>query len=151
MALAGCGLVPSGQGNPSEPVLVRGRVLDAAGGPVNGATLELDVRDYGAAIDIGDVVPTVFHQSFTANADGTFELHLAPTSALLAFGKQEGGFINFDLVAHWGTTVAPWAFTRHLDGLGWAGDPELLELRPIGVPVDGPGGPGVPAPLPAGT
>ena len=149
--VVGCGFLPAGQGNPAEPVLVTGRVVDASGRPVAGARLELNVNDYGAAIDVGDVVAVVFQQSFSANADGTFKLHLAPTPALLAFGAKEGGFVNFNLYALSGTTIAPWGFTRHLDGQAWAGEPEFFELRPLGAPGDGAGPPGVPAPEPAAT
>jgi hypothetical protein len=148
LAAIGCGLIPTGQGNPAEPILVTGRVIDADGRPVGGASLELDVRDYAAAVNVGDTVPTVFHRSFSANADGTFALHLAPTPELLAFAAKEGGFVNFNLIALWDGTAAPWAFTRHLDRQRWADDPPLVELRPIGSI---PGPPGVPAPLPAET
>ena len=147
--LTGCGLLPGGQGDPSAPVLITGRVLDADGRPVGNVAIEVDVRDCAAAINVGDVVPTVFHQSFTGGPDGSFTLHLAPTPALLAFAAKEGGFFNFSLIAHWGTVAAPWGFTRDLDGQTWAGDPPLIELRPIGS-LPGPG-PGFPAPLPAET
>ena len=151
LSMVGCGLLPAGQGNAAEPVLVTGRVFDAEGRPFGGARLDLQVNDYDAAIDVGDVVPIVFRQSFSTNPDGTFELHLAPTPALLAFGAKEGGFVNFNLYALLGTDVAPWGFTRHLDGQTWADQPEFVELRPLGAPGGGPGPPGVPAPEPAAT
>ena len=146
--LAGCGLLSAGQGNPAEPVLVTGRVLDAVGRPVGDATLQLQVSDYASA-DVGEAVPTVFHQTFSTKADGTFALHLAPTPARLAFGEREGGFVNFDLIALIGGSAAPWGFPRELAGGAWAGDAPFVELRPIGsMPGDGPG---VPAPEPAAT
>lgn len=146
-AVMGCGFLSGGQGNPADPVLVTGRVLDADGRPVGGAHLELQVNDYAAA-DVGEAVPLVFHQSFSANVDGTFALHLAPTPALLEFGAKEGGFVNFDLIALVGTTAAPWGFPRELASGTWAGEPPFVELRPIGSM---PEPPGVPAPEPVAT
>jgi hypothetical protein len=146
-AVMGCGFLSGGQGNPADPVLVTGRVLDADGRPVGGAQLQLQVNDFGAA-DVGEAVPVVFHQSFSANADGTFALHLAPTPALLELGAKEGGFVNFDLTALVGTTAAPWGFPRELSSGTWAGEPPFVELWPIGSM---PEPPGVPAPEPAAT
>ena len=145
---AGCGLLTAGEGNPADPVLVTGRVLDADGRPVGGARLELQVSDYASA-DVGETVQTLFHQTFSARADGTFAIHLAPTPALLAFGEREGGFVNFDLTAIIGSSVAPWGFPRALQGGAWADEPPFVELRPIGSMPGG--GPGVPAPEPAAT
>jgi hypothetical protein len=146
LAASACGFLPGSQGNPSEPVLVTGRVLDVDGRPVGGAQLELQVGDYAAA-DVGEAVPVVFHRSFSTNTDGTFALHLAPTPELLAFAEKEGGFVNFDLIALFGTTAAPWAFPRELVAGAWAGQPPFVELRPIGSMPE----PGVPAPEPAAT
>ena len=146
--VVGCGLLPAGQGNPAEPVLVTGRVLDAEGRPFGGARLDHQVNDYRAAINAGDVVPVVFHQTFSTNPDGTFELHLAPTQELLAFGSKEGGSVNFNLYALLGTGVAPWAFPRELVNGTWGGEPPFVELRPIGSMLEPPG---VPAPEPAAT
>ena len=150
LAAAGCGLIPMGQGDPSAPVVVSGRVFDADAKPVGGATIQLVVNDYGAAVNVGDTVPTVYQQSFSAGPDGTFSLHLAPTPELLAFAAKEGGFVNFDLNASIGTTAARWGFPRELSGGAWMGDVPFVELRPIGSGVPGQD-PGVPAPEPAAT
>ena len=82
VAVAGCGGgLPGAQGDAAAPVLVSGRVVDAAGAPVGGAPIQLVVNDYGANIPVGGVVPNVFQASFTANVDGSFAIHLAPPRA----------------------------------------------------------------------
>ena len=149
LSIAGCGLIGDRQGNPAEPVLVAGRVLDAEGRPVANAAIQLSVSDY-SGVNEGDAVPTIFHRSFSTGPDGTFAIHLAPTPELLAFAAEEGGFVNFDVVALIGTTPALWGFPRELVGATWAGDPPLVELSPRGAVVPGQE-PGVPAPEPAAT
>ena len=148
LGVSACALVPFGQGNPGDPVVVTGRVLDDAGNPAGGVQIDLQVNDYGAEVEVGDAVPIVFRQSFTSSPDGSFALHLAPTPALLAFGAKEGGFVNFTLYAFSGKNVATWGFTRHLEGNSWTEEPEFVELRPLGA---APGVPGVPAPEPTAT
>jgi hypothetical protein len=151
LVLGGCAAVPSSQGDPEAPVLVSGRTVDGSGAPIGGARLELQVFD-DADVDVGEVVPVVFHQSFTAGADGTFVLHLGPTPELRAFGAQNGGFVNFQLVAlapERGLTF-PFAFPRELGPTGWADAPPTVTISPNGI--DQPGvDPGVVAPLPAET
>jgi hypothetical protein len=149
--LAGCSLVPGNQGDPSAPVLVTGRILDAAGAPVGNAFLELQVFD-DANVEIGQTVPIVFHQSFTANADGTFTLHLAPTAELRAFGTKNGGFVNFQLfgAAPNHAPIFPFAFSRDLGPAGWADAAPIVTISPNGIDQQGED-PGVPAPLPAET
>ena len=134
VAVTGCGGgLPGAQGDAAAPVLVSGRVVDAAGAPVGGAPIQLVVNDYGANIPVGGVVPNVFQASFTANVDGSFAIHLAPTPELLAFAQEEGGFVNFNLYsARPGQAPAVWAFPRELIGGTWAGDIPAVELHPIG-------------------
>jgi hypothetical protein len=135
VGLMACTLNLVGQGDPAAPVLITGKVLDAAGIPVGGATLQLVVNDYGAAQNVGDRVPQVFQASFTANADGTFAIHLAPTPELVAFGAKEGGYVNFNLIAIGpnSTLIMPWSFPRQLAGGGgaWADAAPTVELRPL--------------------
>jgi hypothetical protein len=146
LAVLGCGVIPLGQGNPAEPILVSGRVLDSQGRAVGGARIDVQVNDYGAAINVGDGVPIVYVQSFKANPDGTFEIHLAPTPALVAFADRQGGAVTFNLYAYVGSSVAPSAFTRFVKGDAWVDEPVLsIDLRPI------PGRPGIPTPMPGAT
>ena len=144
-AAVGCGLIPAAQGNPADPVLVSGRVLDAQGRPVAGSRIDVQVYDYSAALNVGDRVPVVFAQSFQASPDGSFEIHLAPTAVLLAYAQDQGGVINFDIHAFVGTDIAPSAFSRFVTGGTWADPPLSIDLRPI------PGRAGVPTPIPGAT
>jgi hypothetical protein len=133
VAVAACAGTIGGQGDPAAPVLIAGKVLDAGGNPIGGATLQVVVNDYGAAPNVGDRVPQVFQASFTANVDGTFSIHLAPTPELIAFASKEGGFVNFNLYAVGPNSalITPWAFPRQLENGTWADAVPSVELRPL--------------------
>jgi hypothetical protein len=133
--------VPGSQGDPGAPVLVTGRVLDANGQPAAGAQMLLTVFD-PSNIVVGPRIGTAYSGSFTANGDGSFVLHLAPTAELLAVGAQNGGFVNFQLTGNLGSPqISLWGFSRELKSEGWADDPPTVVLRPAG------GGPNDPHPV----
>ena len=129
---AGCSFVPAAQGDPNAPVLVTGRVLDVHGVPVANATMVLVVNDFGRAVNVGDVVPVVFQQTFVSNPDGSFTIHLAPNAALESFAAKNGGSVNFELMGRIGNLPAVWAFPRELTGQLWSDELPFVELRPIG-------------------
>jgi hypothetical protein len=132
-AVASCGLLSAAQGNPADPILVRGRVLDASGAPVGSAPLQLVVNGDAANVPVGGVVPMVFQASYTANLDGSFAIHLSATQALADLAAGNGGFVNFSLYAPGpGHSLASWAFPRQLTSGSWAGDVPEVDLKPIG-------------------
>jgi hypothetical protein len=129
----GCaGAVPN-QGDPSAPVLVKGSILDAAGKPVGNVTLQLEVFDLTAA-PVGQRVPLAYHAMFGNQLDGTFAIHLTPTPELTAFSQQNGGFVNFHLMAIYpgDQLLIPSGFPREIAGNAWAGEVPTLELKPQG-------------------
>ena len=150
LVVAACAGVAGSQGDPAAPVLVTGRVVDASGNPVSGARLQLSILDYEHS-ELNQPVPVVFSETYSANLDGTFALHLAPTPAIAAKGETNGGFVNFDLVVLASDTsfITAWGFPRELSGPGWAGEIPTVVLAPLGSGPNNP--PGVPAPLPAET
>jgi hypothetical protein len=133
VAVAGCtGGLPGTQGDPGAPVLVRGRVVDAVGAPVAGAVIEVYVRDYENS-EIGVAVPTVYHESFTANLDGSFEIHLGLVPRLRDFTtERQEAFVNFSVIAMISGGVGVWNFPREIENGTWAGEAPDIELRPIG-------------------
>lgn len=127
VVVAGCAGYPGNQGDASGPVLVKGLALSKAGLPYSGATLELVVTDTRPPTE-GEP-PVVFVRWFTSNFDGTFALHVAPTSELDALAAASGGSVTFRLLAVFpgDDTGATMTFHRGLDGSGWTDVvPDLL-------------------------
>jgi hypothetical protein len=149
-ALAGCLPGALNQGNPAEPVLISGRVEAADGRPVGNAQLLVNVFGDSRNAAPGTYVGNVFEQTFAAGPDGTFTLHLAPTPGLRAAGLANGGFVNFQVTAIWGSpeTIGLFAFPRELGGQGWADAAPTIVLRPIGAPVQPQVDPNMPVPQP---
>lgn len=133
LAVAACGALSGGQGDPSAPVLITGRVLDARGIPVGGATLQLEVFDDTNA-QVGVRIATVFEASYTAAIDGTFSIHLAPPPELVAFSTKNNGYVNFQVIAIAPdrSLISPFAFPRQLQAGVWADEIPVVELRSLG-------------------
>ena len=129
---AGCTAYLAEEGDAAAPILVQGRVVDASGGGMSGATLRLQAdADLGDA-GVGEVVPTVELGAFRAGLDGTFVVRLAPTAQLKALADRNGGAVIFTLVAFEGVTV-PFPFSRDLHNGMWAGEVPTVEFTPNGV------------------
>lgn len=144
----GCNAYLVDEGDPSAPILVQGRVVDASGGGMSGARIEVWVGDY-RDVQVGEVVPVVYEGSFSAGLDGTFIVRVAPTPAMIALAGGDGGSVNFNLVV-FANAPAPFAFPRDVRNGTWAGDVPELIFGPEGV-TDLGADPGVPAPAPLGT
>ena len=148
--VAACSYLPGAQGDPNAPVLIRGRVLDADGNGIGGAGLQVMVSDLDN-VQVGQNARVVYQERFSAAADGSFAIHLAPNAELVAAAARNNGFVNFDLIVSAPNRPPwPWAFPRELEAGTWAGEPPSIEAGPDGVTEPG-ADPGVPAPLPAAT
>lgn len=142
--------VPGNQGDPAAPLLIRGKVVDASGKPIGAAALQVEVFDIERS-QVGQPIPLAFHQTYTANMDGTFAIHLSPTPDLAAKAGTNDGYVNFNLVviSPDQSVVYPFGFHRRLVGTAWVDDLPDVVLTPTGPrPASDPG---VPAPLPAAT
>ncbi len=120
LALA-CGVLPATQGDPAAPVLVNGTVVDAEGGRVAGATILVEILD-DANAPVGRE-SVVWRSTYTANLDGTFSIHFAPSSELEAFSMEKySGFVNFHItaIAPDSSRSQPLRVTRELKAGGWA-------------------------------
>ncbi len=148
--LAGCSGYLTEEGDPSAPILVRGRVVDASGGGMSGAGIHLTAFENPGGAAPGVAVPAVYDGEFRAGLDGTFTIRLAPTPALTELAKNNGGFVNFTLVAFRGGAASPFAFPRELVDGTWAGAVPSFVFGPNGVSETGVD-PGLPAPIPAAT
>jgi hypothetical protein len=149
LAIAACGGLPGAQGDPSAPVLVRGRVVDANGSAVAGAAIQLEVFDEAHA-QVGQAIPDVFRQTYTSGLDGTFEIHLLPPADLAAFAKANSDYVNFSAIALTadGAFIGPFGFSRQIVLGSWAGAPQSFVVGPKGIQQPGNL---VPVPLPAQT
>ena len=130
---AGCGLLSLGQGNAADPIVVQGRVLDAIGQPAGPVRLELQVSDFSSIPPTGQPAPLLLHETFAANADGTFAIHLALTPELAEAATAGSGSVSFALLSSWGhdpVTFAFLAFSRDVNGVGWAGPAPTVILQP---------------------
>ena len=149
LLLAGCIGAPP-QGDPGAPVLIRGQVLDATGGPLGGAVLSLTVKDF-ANVEVGDAVAVLFNADFVAGGDGRFEIHLAIDPGLSEVAASNGGFVNFDLTVllpDRSGMVFPFSFPRDVVDGAWAGAVPGVTISPNGF-TEPDGEPAVTVPPPA--
>ena len=150
IGVAGCGFgSASGQGDPAAPLLVRGKVVDAAGVPIGGARLQVEVRDMERS-QVGQPIPLVFQATYTANADGTFAIHLPPTSAIAAKAATNGGYVTFHVtvISPDQAVAFPFGFERRVGASGWLDEAPELRAGPTGIGGSG-AGPLLPVPQPA--
>jgi hypothetical protein len=146
-SLAGCSAYLSEEGDPTAPVLVQGRVVDASGGGMSGAQVRVQVRD-DAQAQVGQTVPVVYEGTFRAGLDGSFVVRLAPTPAMTALAGGDGGSVNFSLYV-FADELRPFIFPRELRNGTWAGAVPEFVFGPDGV-TEADAGSGVSAPLLAG-
>ena len=135
LVTAGCTAYLVEEGDPSAPVLVRGRVVDASGGGMSGARIVVRVAD--PAVPAGDAAP-LYEGTFSAGLDGTFLARVAPTPALTAHAAARGGVVNVTLAVYAG--AEPFAFQRELRDGTWAGEVPAFLFGPDGVTTSSPAG-----------
>jgi hypothetical protein len=135
--LGGCSLVPLGQGDRAAPILITGRVAWADGRAVSDARLNVEARSTGTTFE------KVVLGSFGTDADGTFELHVAPSAELRSLANANGGFVNFILTGLWSgdpMVISSFGFSREINGDAWTGTPPAVVLQPgKALPGDAPG------------
>ncbi len=134
---AGCNAYLVDEGDPSAPILVQGRVVDASGGGMSGARILVQVAD-DRDVRIGEAAPVAYEGTFSAGLDGTFVARVAPTPALTALADATGGVVTVTLVVFAGS--APFAFPRELRNGTWAGDAPTFVFGPDGVSASPPTG-----------
>lgn len=142
----GCNSYLVNEGDPNAPILVQGRVVDASGGGMSGARIEVQVADDRGA-QVGDAVRIVYEGQFSAGLDGTFVVRLAPSPELAAHAVEAGGVVSVTLLVF--ADADPFTFPRELrDGI-WLGDVPSFVFGPDGVTTPS-GEPGVPSVAPSG-
>ena len=131
LATGGCTSYLVDEGDPAAPILVQGRVVDASGGGMSGATVELQA-DAEMDTDAGEATALMELGSFRAGLDGFFVVRLAPSAELTARADKNGGAVLFTLVAFEGPTFA-FPFSRELRNGTWVGEIPTVEFTPNGV------------------
>ncbi len=76
--------------------LARGRVVDGAGDPVQGATVEVFLWP-GGATSVGMPVPTILVGSTTTGPDGTYVVVATDVGTLSDAAATNGGYANLEL------------------------------------------------------
>jgi hypothetical protein len=124
-----CGVVPTTQqGDASAPILVNGRVVDADRAPIPNGVVRLFVTSDAATSEAD-----LFDETYAANADGSFEIRLAPTPALVAFAAGHDGYVHFQLMPVGVPASHPLVFRRKLGSGTWLEDVVTVELQPLQV------------------
>lgn len=141
----GCNSYLVNEGDPSAPILVQGRVVDASGGGMSGARILVSVEH---SVRAGVTKTVGYEATFNAGLDGTFVVRLAPDPALIEQLGPSGGVVKVTLVVF--ADAAPFAFSRELRDGTWAGPVPEFVFGPDGVTTSG-GEPAVPAAAPART
>jgi hypothetical protein len=138
----GCNSYLVDEGDPNAPVLVQGRVVDASGGGMSGARIQVSIEySVSPAETIG------YEATFRAGLDGTFVVRLAPDPELIEHVGPSGGVVSFKLVVF--ADAAPFTFQRELRNGTWAGAVPEFVFGPDGVTTPG-GEDGMPTLAPAG-
>ena len=127
---SGCNAYLVDEGDPSAPILVQGRVVDASGGGMSGARILVRMTD-DRNRPAGEAAPIVYEGTFSAGLDGTFVARVAPTPALTALAGANGGVVNVTLAVFAG--AAPFAFPRELRDGTWGGSVPAFVFGPEGV------------------
>ncbi len=144
LVVTGCNGYLVDEGDPGAPVLVQGRVVDASGGGMSGASIVVQVEH-----DVDNGVTTLGSEArFRAGLDGTFVVRLAPFPEQIEKVGPSGGVVNVTLVVF--ADAAPFTFPRELRNGTWVGAVPEFIFGPEGV-IEPSGNPGSSTPAPTGT
>ena len=135
LAVAGCSAYLAEEGDPSAPILVQGRVVDASGGGMSGARVLVSVEH---SVTAGGTETIGYETTFSAGLDGTFVVRLAPDPELIERVGPSGGIVNVKLVVFAG--AAPFEFQRELRNGTWVGAVPVFVFGPDGVTASSPPG-----------
>ena len=140
LVATGCNAYLVDEGDPSAPILVQGRVVDASGGGMSGARILVQVA-HERRTSAAAVTQTIgYEATFSAGLDGTFVVRLAPAPDLIENVGPSGGVVKVTLVVF--ADAAPFTFSRELRNGTWAGAVPVFVFGPDGVSA---------SPAPAGT
>jgi hypothetical protein len=89
--------------------LASGRVVDRAGRPVEGATVEVFLWP-DEPIPVGGAVPTVLVGSTTSGPDGRYVVTATDPASLVAAAAADGGYVNLELRVRKDRLLFEWFF-----------------------------------------
>ena len=144
LVTTGCNAYLAEEGDPSAPVLVQGRVVDASGGGMSGARILVSVEH---SVRAGVLETVGMEATFSAGLDGTFVVRFSPAPEMIENVGPSGGVVKVTLVVF--ADAAPFTFQRELRNGTWAGPVPEFVFGPDGVTTPG-GEDGLPSLAPAG-
>jgi hypothetical protein len=143
LLLTACSASPD-PADASAPLLVHGVVHDYAEQPVPSAHVTVSItgpaedHETGEYGDVGG--PLVLQMDVTADADGRFAIHLAPSDKIAEAFTETDGQVGFTLTARVpdpDQSSGSWTFTRTIMGASWSGGAPGVVLRPVNSGTEG--------------
>jgi hypothetical protein len=129
LAVLAATTAPAGASTPQHPILATGRILDAAGHPVDGP-IEVRAWPTGMPMSVGDVVDPPLVTTGSADGAGLFTLRAVAGPELRRLAEVNNGYLNFVMAMPGG---GEWHFSRYLgkqttlshgSGVRWTARPE---------------------------
>jgi hypothetical protein len=132
--LAACGGPAVTPNDGLDPILIRGKLVDAKGTPVPAQAGQITLADHASARP-GEPITVIYQAKFFIAIDGSFEVRVPVTPEIAAFAGRTDHVASFDMFALGadGNVVANFTFSRTVDQDRWAGDVPYLTLRSDGV------------------